>query len=421
MKFQPRSLRPFNIFSVAAAIYKILPQVLQERHFGRVLAVKNKGVKFFVAAMGATLLTTTGAQATNVRLSFGHPESYALYQSYQNFATKLGAAGLPTKIFTSGSLLSLGDTAPGIRDGLADTGFVVLPYTTAVFSESILIANLSMLATVGSPLAVPGAAMNGASMEYIMLDCPECQTQMKAANQVFTSGSSSQDYILGCTKPIRSLAEMKGKRIRTGAANFTRWAEYVGAVPVQMPGNETYDALSKGVLDCTTIGMADFYGQRLYEVANSVLFGAPGGVYAALGYANFNRDFWRGLTAAQRTAIMRAAAHAAAESTLAFAKFDKTGFDTIKAAGKHTYIQASSDIVARTNAFVTADMANIEKEMTEKYGVKDAAKKLAKSRALVAKWRDLTKNIKATDTDALAKLYWDQIYSKLDLASYGMN
>lgn len=365
-------------------------------------------------------LSATCAAATDVRLTFGQPESYAIYDSYLHFADALGALDMPTRIFTSGSLLALGETTPGVRDGLADVGFVVLPYTPAEFSESILIANLSMLATTGDPIAVPGAAMNGATMEYILLDCPECLAQMAATNHVYTAGSSSQDYVLACTAPIRSLDDLQGKRIRVGAANFTRWAEFVGAIPVQMPGNETYDALSRGALDCTTIGLADFYGQHLNEVTNAVVLGAPGGVYAALGYADFNRDFWQALTEEQRVGVMHAAARASAESTLAYASFDGIGREAVEAAGTHEFIPVPADITARTAEFVTADMASIEQEMTERYAIQNAAEKLATARALVERWRGLTANITADDVDALTQLYWDEIYSHIDLTHYGM-
>jgi len=63
----------------------------------------------------------------------------------------------------------------------------------------------------------------------------------------------------------------------------------------------------------------------------------------------------------------------------------------------------------------------IEAEMTEKYGVQNAAEKLEKSRELIEKWKVLTKDIKRGDTEALAQLYMDEIYSKLGLASYGMD
>ena len=59
MKFPSRSPRVASIASVATAI-------------------KRKGASLFAAAVGATVLVATGAQAANVRLSFGHPESYAL-------------------------------------------------------------------------------------------------------------------------------------------------------------------------------------------------------------------------------------------------------------------------------------------------------------------------------------------------------
>lgn len=373
--------------------------------------------------IGAVALAamTGAAQAAELRLTFGQPESYAIYPDMMAFAERLTNDGVPTKVYTSGSLLKLGETTPGLRDGLADIGFVVIPYTPAEFSETLTVFNLSMLSTSGEPMALPGAAMNGASMEYILLNCPTCLEQMKAQNQVYLVGSSSGPYILGCNTPIRTADDLKGKRIRVGAGNFTRWAEYVGAVGVNMPGNETYDALGKGALDCTTIGMADLYGQRLLEVTNSIVFGAPGGVYPGLGLVDFNGDTWRGLSAEQRQMVMKHAVRASAETTIRYATEDLAGRKVAEDGGKHEIVDAGADIAALNAAFVEQDMANIEKEMAEKYGVADAAAKIATARALVEKWKGLTKDMGLNDVDALEKLYWDEIYSKLDLATYGVN
>lgn len=374
----------------------------------------------FIAASAAVTLAGV-APAQEMRFSFGLPESYSIYESMVRLAERLSEAGLPTKLFASGSLLTHAEATPGLRDGLADIAFVVLPYNPAEFAESNLIANLSMLATMGEPLEVPGAAMNGASMEYVMLNCPECLEELKATNHVYLGGSSSGPYILGCTAPIGSLEEFQGKRIRVGAANYTRWVEYLGGVPVQMPGNETYDALSKNVLDCTTIGFADYLGQQFMDVSNTVIVGTPGGVFAALGLMNFNRGVWQGLSEEQRLEVLRIAARGSAETVLRYHEYDQIAHETVAASERHEIVDAAEDIVAKTTEFVDADLAAVEKEMTENYGVENAGQKLEEARALIEKWQGLTREIGPDDADALEQLYWDEIYSKLDAATYGMD
>lgn len=360
------------------------------------------------------------ANAKDLRLNIGQPESYAIYPDMVAFAERLTADGMPTKVFASGSLLTLAETGPGLRDGLADIGFVVTTYYPAEFSESLTVLNLSMLATAGDRIALPGAAMNGAVMEYILLNCPKCLEQMKASNQTYLVGASSGPYILGCNKPIRSAEDLKGKRIRVGAGNFSRWADYVGAVGVQMPGNETYDALGKNALDCTTIGMADLYGQRQLEVTNTIVFGAPGGVFPGLGLVNFNRDVWQGLSVEQRGKVIRHAVRASAETTVRWPTNDQLGREVAEKGGKHEIVEAPADIAALNAAFVEKDMATIEAELTKNYGVEAAGEKIALARGLVEKWKGLTKDIGLDGVDALEKLYWDEIFAKLDLTTFGM-
>lgn len=49
--------------------------------------------------------------------------------------------------------------------------------------------------------------------------------------------------------PIRTLADLKGKRLRIGSSQLAKLAEFIGAVPVQIGGNAVAEALSKGVID----------------------------------------------------------------------------------------------------------------------------------------------------------------------------
>ncbi|MFD2858273.1 hypothetical protein ACFSZS_30840 [Seohaeicola zhoushanensis] len=203
------------------------------------------------ATLAATVALPGAASAKDLRIALGLPDIYAAYEPLVAFGKTLETElQLPAKVYAM-SLLTLAETAGGVRDGLTDIGFVVFPYHPVEFSEVNLPANLSMLATVGAPNANPGAAMAGAMMEYTLLNCPDCLTQMKANNQVYLSGTSTPPYRLLCSKPIVTADNVTGARLRAGAANYARWTDALGGSAVTVPGNETYDAMSQGVVDCT--------------------------------------------------------------------------------------------------------------------------------------------------------------------------
>ena len=46
-----------------------------------------------------------------------------------------------------------------------------------------------------------------------------------------------------CSSPMKSLKDLKGKRLRTAGAALSRWAESIGAVPVNVPSSEMYQGV----------------------------------------------------------------------------------------------------------------------------------------------------------------------------------
>ncbi|WP_417722609.1 C4-dicarboxylate TRAP transporter substrate-binding protein [Salipiger sp.] len=370
--------------------------------------------KFILGTVAAVALSTpVSAQSLKVVVgkAEGGPEFFAL----ENFAKRLeDTADVKTRVFPM-SLLSLAEIPPGISDGIADVGYVITPYYAAEFAEVNMVAETAMLATAGTRSDYPGAAMAGAIMDYVV-NCAECTAMYAAQNHVYLGSSATADYALLCTTPIRSSDDIAGRKVRAGAGNYSRWAEAFGATPVSIPGNEMYEALSQRVVDCTMASPAELTAGGLFDVVKSVTTGVPGGVYAGLNTVNMNSGTWQGLSTEQKTAVLRAAAEAQADFVW---KSAKDAADNLAAApGKGIeVIAAPQEMLDRTSAYVSGDLETIASGYTGTYGLADAAAKLEKVVALVEKWKGLTSGL-AEDRDALAALYWDEIFSKLDPATY---
>jgi TRAP-type C4-dicarboxylate transport system substrate-binding protein len=371
------------------------------------------------AAVAAAFMAAGTAHAKELKYAFGFPTSFATFPAIVRYAEQLKKdAGIDVKVFPE-SLLKPSEVMAGLRDGLADIAWDAMPYNPTEFSEGALIADLSMLITAGAVPDVPGAAMTGAVLEYVMLNCPDCLAQFKKQNVVFLGGSGTTPYYLICNKPILTLADIKGRRIRTAAGNFERWARAVGATGVPMPGNETYDALGQGVLDCSSNDLSQLIGQRLVDVGKKVTLGVPGGVYGGSAIANWNRDVWKGLTVQQRTAVLKASARFSADTVKLF--FDATAKSVEQAKKQGADVrEAAADLKAASATFVDGDKATIVKQYTEKYNVKNAAAKVETATRLIEKWKKLAMRT-PSDVDAMLKLYWDEVYSKLDPAKYGLD
>ncbi len=373
------------------------------------------------AAFGLTTLAADDADARDLRIALGMTEVYSVYKPLVKFAETIGAeADLNSKVYAM-SLLTFAETAGGVRDGLTDIGFVVFPYHPVEFSEMNLVANLAMLATTGADVPdLPGAAMAGAIMEYALLNCDDCMTQMSANNQVYLSGAATTSYVLLCTKPVGTAEEAKGKRFRAGAANWARWADAVGGAAVTVPGNDTYDAMSQGIVDCTMSTLNDLIGGRFIDVTTHVTTGQPGGVFSGLGAANINRDVWQALTTEQRASMLKAASQLSADMVYAYVADDELGVQAAKEKGVEM-LDGDASLAAITAQFVEEDIAVISKQFSDQYSVQNVDQKIETFRGLLARWKGLTAGLGEDDVDQLATLYWDEIISKVDPATHGMN
>lgn len=376
-------------------------------------------MKFTNLAVGLTAATiAAGAAQAEMRLSLGVPDAHPFYQPLVEFGEALEAAGVETSVFSL-QVLSAAEAASGVRDGLVDGAMVVMPYFANEFSEANLTSELSMLATSGTPAEYSGAAMEGPTMEYIMLNCPECQEQFKAQNQVYVSGVSSSDYTLVCNKPISTVADLQGARIRSGAGNYTRIAEAMGASVVSLKGAEVFDALSHGVVDCTMQPAASIIDFRFIEVASSVLIGYPGGVFSGIALPSINRDSWQSLTLEQRAAALKAVAKTSAEGFFNNITLDESALAEAREKGMQVF-EADAELKERIASFVEADLETIREEQTNQFGIQNVDEKIAQIRELIEKWKGLT-NEPGMDSTKLADLYWTEIFSKVDPATYGVD
>ena len=105
-------------------------------------------------------------------------------------------------------------------------------------------------------------------------------------------------------KPIRVPADLKGLRLRTYGVDSSKLARELGASPVTMSSQETYQATQRGILDGFITGVTSVYSRKLYEV---VKYGSPIPVVRVSFMGNANLKWWDGLPKDVQTAIEKAA------------------------------------------------------------------------------------------------------------------
>lgn len=314
------------------------------------------------------------------------------------------------------SLISFAEANAGVKDGLADMATILTPYFSAEFPTLNMISEFSAMMELNDLSSDMSPYVYAAAMsEYILMHCEDCQKEIAAQNQVYMGAASTSSYALQCMTPVTSPEELKGKRVRTGGAYWSRWAQAMGAVSVSISINETFEGLSQGVLDCTASNPAELTSFAFMDVVKHIYTGMPGGQFTVP--TTINRDRWRELSSEGRAAIMKANARLAAEMNWTYTEESNAGLAGSRERGIDV-TRASDGLIAANEAFIQADLSNVVTLYREKFGVENGDAAIAKIRELAVRWNTLMPGVETVDQ--LAELYWNEIYSKIDTETYGM-
>lgn len=134
-------------------------------------------------------------------------------------------------------------------------------------------------------------------------------------------------------KPIRSLDDFKGVKIRTPSGLTAMLFKKLGAVPVSLRGSQIYSALDTNVIDAAEfVTLGENVGMGLHEVTKYVLYPSFHGPIAVVNWG-VNMDAWNKLPDDLKAALSLASKTAdyyydilsAASDYRALAKIKKSG------------------------------------------------------------------------------------------------
>ncbi|MBM1143014.1 C4-dicarboxylate TRAP transporter substrate-binding protein [Alcanivorax sp. ZXX171] len=360
------------------------------------------------------------AQATEMRYATGYPPNSIGSMAADRYAealTEHSGGELTAKVYPL-TLLNFMEMSDGLRDGMADAGAVLLTYAPTEYPRANLIGESSMLLELTDiEHHRAGMAFGGAMAEYMFNHCPSCLDEFESQNQVYAGAGASTRYMLLCNEPVTSVADLQGKRLRHGGANWSRWAEAMEASPVSMSVNEMYEGISQGVLDCTIQSTPELTIFKMMEVVSDITTAVPGGVYGTSSNS-INRDFWQSLNHDQREAVMYATAVTSADITWAYAQASLDNLQTARERDDIVVHEPDDDLVATTEDFVHRDLEQIARIYRERHGISNGDQMLDDFRPILEKWAGLVADIDSAD--ALTELYWNQVYSKVDVTSHGL-
>ncbi len=184
-------------------------------------------------------------------------------------------------------------------------------------------ANMTPLADVITLpfLPIPSAEAGSAVLWQLYEKYPSIQKQF-ADNKVVLTWTSNPYFLCTVNKQVKTLADIKGLKIRTTGGPPTEMLKTLGAVPTPMGMPDVYLNLQKGVIDGALLPWEATLSFKLYEVIKYYTYAPFHAVYFT---QSFNLQKWNSLSPDIQNQIMSV-------SSLTGSKFwGKNMFDTAAA------------------------------------------------------------------------------------------
>jgi len=215
-------------------------------------------------------------------------------------------------VFPGGTLTPADKCYDGVVKGISDIGFSVFAYTMGKFP-------LTQVADL--PLGMKsGLVATRLINEYYKKFKPKELDEVKV---MYLHGHGPG--LLHTKKPVNKLEDLKGMKIRcTGMA--AKIVSALGGVPVAMPMGETYDALSRGVVDGSMAPQEALQGWKWGEVVKYTIenFGSS---YSTAMFVVMNKQKWNALSPDVQQIIEQVNEEYAEKQGKLWDEIDKAGRD----------------------------------------------------------------------------------------------
>ena len=337
--------------------------------------------QFLAAAIcsAATLAFAPAAQAADVTLRFHQmlpPQATIPSKAIKPWADKVekeSGGRIKVQRFDA---MALGGKPPELydqaKDGVVDVIWTVLGYTPGRFPKSEV---FELPFSVGNP-----EAGSRAFQEYVEKNAMDEFKDVKLI-AVHVHGPG----LIHSKNPVTKLEDLKGMKVRGGSRVINIMLEQLGATPVGMPVPAVGEALSKGVIEATTIPWEVVPAVKVQQIVkNHTTFSGDKGLYTQTFAVAMNKGAYDKLPADLKKVIdANSGQMAAAMFGKAMAEGDQQGLELAKKGG---------------NSIVALDAAETQRWQRAANGVRavwfkevggkgiDGQKLAAEAEALIAKY-----------------------------------
>ena len=265
-------------------------------------------------------------------------------------------------------------TFDAVRDGLVDLSFVTASYTPARH----LLPLMPELPGSGDTALVNSVAYSRIHWKYFQKVGEYRGVKLLG---VFTHGPGQ----MFTKKPVASIGDVQGLKIRTGGGVAEQVAKALGASAFVKPAPESYELLSSGVADSVFFPLESIISFKLDTVLEqATLF--PGGMYSSAFGFFMNEEKWNKLPKQDQDAIEKISGEYIARlAGNSWDEADRKGMEALKKSGVK--------IVHANPAFV-AEVKKRSAPIVEEW-IKQASAKGVDAARILTEFQDELKKVAA--------------------------
>ncbi len=162
--------------------------------------------------------------------------------------------------YNSSAVVEITELPHAVRNGMLDMAMI-----SPVFPQETPYSFL-----LGMPYLSKSIRQASKVWKALMDEFPELKAEMEQYGKVLSVHSSAPMGIIS-KNPVRSLADMKGKRVLVVVGNLAEIVESFGGIPVLVNMGDVYVGLQRGMGEMNLSGLSNLKGLRLHEVAKNLI------------------------------------------------------------------------------------------------------------------------------------------------------
>jgi TRAP-type mannitol/chloroaromatic compound transport system substrate-binding protein len=282
-----------------------------------------------LAAVAATALASSPAPAAELNFKMatswaGGPLMEIGAQAFAARVKEMSGGRIEIEVFPAGTLGEALKVTETVSNGVADMGHTWMGYDWGVDPTVVLFGGYA-------------GSVDTERMLHWIYRGGGAELQREFRMEKFGVVSMplfirTAEVFLHSIKPVRTLADLQGLKIRTAGA-WLEMTKTLGAAPVTTPGGEIYTALERGTIDATEWGtLWENISPGFYKVAKYLII--PGVHQPTAPFELLiNADVWASLSPADQTLIETAARLTTFDSWLTIGQEDAKALDFYRAQG----------------------------------------------------------------------------------------